>query len=320
MKVVYMGTPEAAVPPLAAIRAEGHEVVAVVCQPDRPKGRGKTVRPPEVKVAACSMGLKVLQPERASEPSFLEAMKELAPDIAVVMAYGQKIPSDVLGVPKLGFLNIHASLLPAYRGAAPVQRAIMDGLDKTGVTIMYMSEGMDEGDIGLQAESQIEQDDDSGTVLARLSMLGAELIVKMLRLIETGDAPRRPQDSKDATAARKITVKDEVIDWNWTRRRVVDHVRALQPCPGARFALGGNDLKICRARALEEAEAQSAGLPGHKPGLAYAASNAAVFVSASDGWVELLEVKPSGGKAMECRAYSRGRRLKGAIRTECANQ
>lgn len=315
-----MGTPEAAVPPLAAIRAEGHEVVAVVCQPDRPKGRGKTVQPPEVKVAACRMGLKVLQPERASEPSFLEAMKELAPDVAVVMAYGQKIPYDVLGVPKLGFLNIHASLLPAYRGAAPVQRAIMDGLDKTGVTIMYMSEGMDEGDIGLQAESPIKQDDDSGTVLARLSALGAELIVEMLRLIEAGDAPRRPQDPKAATAARKITVKDEAIDWNWTRRRVVDHVRALQPCPGARLVLCGNDLKVCKARALEEAEAQSVGLPGHETGLAYAASDAAVFVSASDGWIELLAVKPSGGRLMECRAYSRGKRLKGAIRIECANQ
>ncbi|HOG53047.1 MAG TPA: methionyl-tRNA formyltransferase [Bacillota bacterium] len=228
MRIVYMGTPAIAVPPMKAIKDAGHEVVAVVSQPDRPKGRGRALAASEVKEAALAMGLFVIQPEKASDEGFFEQLRALSPDVAVVMAYGQKIPSRMLAVPKHGFINIHASVLPEYRGAAPVQRAIMDGRDMTGVTIMYMSEGMDEGDIGLVRRIPILPEDDAGSVLDKVSSAGAELVVEMLRLLDMGKAPRVPQDHRFASLARKITRKDESIDWGWSSKRVVDHVRPFR--------------------------------------------------------------------------------------------
>jgi len=316
LRIVYMGTPAIAVPPMKAIKDAGHEVVAVVSQPDRPKGRGRALAASEVKEAALAMGLFVIQPEKASDEGFFEQLRALSPDVAVVMAYGQKIPSRMLAVPKHGFINIHASVLPEYRGAAPVQRAIMDGRDMTGVTIMYMSEGMDEGDIGLVRRIPILPEDDAGSVLDKVSSAGAELVVEMLRLLDMGKAPRVPQDHRFASLARKITRKDESIDWGWSSKRVVDHVRALSPSPGARLTLFGNEIKVCKARQVDAAEAAGLGLPDPDPGAAVALEDCSVYVAAADGWVELVSVRPAGGRTMECRAFSRGRRLVGNTRVE----
>ncbi len=316
MRVVYMGTPAIAVAPMKAIKEAGHELLAVVSQPDRPKGRGKALAASEVKEAALGMGLSVLQPEKASEEGFFEQIRALSPDVAVVMAYGQKIPARMLALPKHGFINIHASILPEYRGAAPVQRAIMDGRDATGVTIMYMSEGMDEGDIGLVRRIPITPHDDAGAVLDKVSSAGAELIVEMLRLLDMGQAPRVPQVNDFASLARKITKKDESIDWGWTRKRVVDHVRALSPAPGARLQLFGNEIKVCKARSVDASEAAGLRLPDLNPGTALALDDCSVYVAAADGWVELESVRPAGGRTMECRAFSRGRRLSGNTRVE----
>lgn len=316
MRIVYMGTPAVASQPLRAIKAAGHDVLAVVCQPDRPKGRGKVVVPGEVKKAALEMGLDVLQPERAGEPRFIEELASLAPDAVVLMAYGQKIPKAALDIPRYGFINIHASILPEYRGAAPVQRAIMDGRSSTGVTIMYMNEGMDEGDIGLVREIPILPDDDSGSLLDKVSSAGSELIVEMLRLLDMGEAPRLPQDPSRASKAGKITRGDETIDWGRGKDEIVNLVRALAPDPGARTKLGGNEIKVLKAIALDDDSAAGLGLPDHRPGLAFAGRDSSAYASASDGWVEILQVRPSGGKTMDCRAFVRGRRLAGEVSTE----
>ncbi len=312
-----MGTPNIAVPPLDAIIGAGHDVIAVVSQPDRPKGRGKAMDQPEVKKRAIELGIPVLQPERATDPGFMEGFSALKPDVAVVMAFGQKIPKDMLEVPKHGFINIHASLLPEYRGAAPVQRAIMDGRKSTGVTIMYMNEAMDAGDIGITSELAILESDDAGSLFRKVSERGSELIVRMLRLLENGKAPRIPQDPKGATVARKITRQDEFIDWSQGPRQVVDRVRALSPEPGARAMLCGSEVKVFEARVLPQCEALSMDLPEPEPGEAYAMKDCSIIAAAGDGWVELVTVRPSGGKTMACKAFTRGRRLTGKFSTIC---
>ncbi len=312
-----MGTPDIAVPPLDAIIGAGHDVIAVVSQPDRPKGRGKALDQPEVKKRAIELGIPVLQPEKATEKGFFERFSALKPDVAVVMAFGQKIPKDMLDVPKHGFINIHASLLPEYRGAAPVQRAIMDGRKSTGVTIMYMSEAMDAGDIGLTCELPILESDDSGSIFRKVSEKGSELIVQMLRLLEEGKASRIQQDPKGATVARKITRQDEFIDWTQGPKRVVDRIRALSPEPGARTMLCGSEVKVFEARQLPDCEARILGLPEPEPGDAYAMKDCSIFAAADGGWVELVTVRPSGGKTMACKAFTRGRRLTGKFSTIC---
>lgn len=312
-----MGTPDIAVAPLDAIIGAGHDVIAVVSQPDRPKGRGKALDQPEVKKRALELGISVLQPEKATDPAFGERFRELNPDVAVVMAFGQKIPKDMLEVPKHGFINIHASLLPEYRGAAPVQRAIMDGRSSTGVTIMYMNEAMDAGDIGLTSEVPILGSDDSGSLFRKVSEKGSELIIEMLRLLEDGKAPRIPQDPKGATVARKITRQDEFIDWNQEPAQVVNRVRALSPEPGARAMLCGSEAKVFEARVLPECEAEALGLTEPVPGDAYAMKDCSIIAAAGGGWVELVTVRPSGGKTMACKAFARGRRLTGKFSTIC---
>ena len=312
-----MGTPDIAIPPLDAIIGAGHDVIAVVSQPDRPKGRGKALDQPEVKKRALELNIPVLQPEKATDPGFAESFRALKPDVAVVMAYGQKIPKDMLEVPRHGFINIHASLLPEYRGAAPVQRAIMDGRSSTGVTIMYMNEAMDAGDIGITCEVPILESYDSGALFSKVSEKGSELIVQMLRLLEEGKAPRIPQDPKGATVARKITRQDEFIDWNQGPAQVVNRVRALAPEPGARAMLCGAEVKVFEARVLPEREAQGLGLPEPEPGEAYAMKDCSIIAAAGGGWVELVTVKPSGGKTMACKAFTRGRRLTGKFSTNC---
>ena len=312
-----MGTPDIAVPALDAIIGAGHDVIAVVSQPDRPKGRGKALDQPEVKRRALELDIPVLQPEKATDPAFADSFRSLRPDVAVVMAFGQKIPKDMLEVPRHGFINIHASLLPEYRGAAPVQRAIMDGRSSTGVTIMYMNEAMDAGDIGITCEVPILDSDDSGALFRKVSEKGSELIVQMLRLLEEGKAPRIPQNPEGATVARKITRQDEFIDWNQGPAQVVNRVRALAPEPGARAMLCGGEVKVFEARVLPEREAQDLGLPEPEPGDAYAMKDCSIIAAARGGWVELVTVRPSGGKTMACKAFTRGRRLTGKFSTIC---
>ena len=261
MRIVFMGTPEFAVPSLRWLlgpeaRALGCEVVGVVTQPDRPKGRKRELTPPPVKTEALLHGLPVLQPERMRRPEAVEELRQLAPDLIVTAAYGQILPVGVLEMPRLGCINVHGSLLPKYRGGAPIQRSIINGEDKTGVTIMYMAEGLDTGDMISRVEVPIQDADDSGTMFAKLSAAGAELLALTLPGLLDGSAPRVPQNEAEATYAPNLTREDERLDWTRSARELFNQVRGLSPMAGGFTLLDGEPFKVraCRSGAGERWE------------------------------------------------------------------
>jgi methionyl-tRNA formyltransferase len=300
-----MGTPEFAVPALDAIGRAGHDIVMVVTQPDRPKGRGHKLSQSQVKVFASGRGLPVAQPQRVSDPEFIDSLRALAPDVAVVAAFGQKIPNELLSVPAHGFINIHASCLPRLRGAAPIQRAIMNGDAETGVTIMYMDEGWDTGDIGIMQRVPIPPDATAEGLSAALATCGGKLIVEFLRLLEEGDAPRTPQHEAAATYAPKVRPEETVIDWNRPGREIVNLVRALYPDPGARTTLDGKGVRVLRASVPVPGEISSDGGP---PGEIVAGARGELLVRVPDGLVSLDLVQPESRKQMTGSEFIRGRR------------
>lgn len=234
LKVIFMGTAEFACPSLSALRAEaGFEVVAVVTQPDRPAGRHLALSPPPVKVTAQQLGLPVWQPARARDPDFLAQVQHWAPDLIVVAAYGQLLPATLLAIPRWGCLNVHASLLPKYRGAAPIQWALLNGEAQTGVTIMKIDEGLDTGPILTQEPVPIHPIDTAQTLHDRLAAVGAELLVHTIPLYVAGQLLPKPQPTEGASSARKITKEDGLLDWTQPARAVWNRVRALNPWPGA---------------------------------------------------------------------------------------
>lgn len=304
LRIVFMGTPEFAVPFLQRLVAAHCEPVAVVTQPEKPRGRGMQAGPSPVKEAALACGLEVLEPEHLRDNAeFLEALRSLRPDVIVTVAYGKILPREILELPRLGCLNVHPSLLPRYRGAAPIHRALMNGDQLTGVTVMRMSEEMDAGDIVLQRELQIDPEEDRGALEARLAEAGAELLLQALRLLATGEAPRRPQDHAAATYAPRLAREEERIDWHQPAERVINLVRALSPRPGAHTLVDGEPLKILRAAALSGAPA---GAPGEvveiRPGEGF-------VVRAKEGAVLVRVVQPAGGRVMPAAAYLNGRPL-----------
>jgi methionyl-tRNA formyltransferase len=297
MKLVYMGTPRFAVPPLRSLRAAGHIVLGVVTRIDKQAGRGRIMTPPQVKLAAQDLGLPVFQPRRVREPEFVDTLRSLEPDAIVVAAYGQILPKDILGLPTFGCINIHASLLPAYRGAAPVAWAIIRGEIATGITIMQMDEGMDTGAILLQEHVPIEESDTTGTLTEKLSLLGARLITEALPRIEAGTLVPQPQDNGRATLAPLLKKADGRIDWNLAAAEIRNRVRGLSPWPGAYTLSDGKLIKL-----LEVEVATGSG----DPGAVQVADSRSLIVGTGNGLLRIMRIQPEGKRAMSTAEFLQG--------------
>ena len=295
-----MGTPQFAVPSLERLAAGAHSIVGVVTQPDRPSGRGQRLRPSPVKELAERLGMPVLQPHRARSPEFVGQLRALAPDIAIVVAYGQILPADVIAVPPLGCINAHASLLPHLRGAAPIQRAILAGDRETGVTVMQINERMDAGDVLCSRALAIEADDDTATLGAKLSALAATLLVEAVERITTGAARWTPQDDAAATYAPMIRREETQIDWARPAVDIERCIRAFRPEPGAFTLHDGARLKILAATV----ESRGSDEP---PGSVDPDSRDGVRVACGSGSLIVSTVQPEGGRPISALDYFRGR-------------
>jgi methionyl-tRNA formyltransferase len=303
VRVLFWGTPEFATPPLRALLGEGFEVVGVVTQPDKPVGRSRSkVEAPPVKRAAMEDMVPVLQPERPRGEPFLAELREMAPDISVVVAYGHLLPKEVIELPKHGTLNIHASLLPLLRGAAPIQAAIREGHARTGVTIMRMVQKLDAGPSLLQLATPIAEDETYGELALRLSELGAAALIESLAMIDLGRAREVPQDESLATYAPKIDRETARVQWNTDARAVARTIRAYDPRPGAFTALsgGGQDVKLFGARLAPRTESA-------EPGTVIAADDDGLVVACDEGAVRVTQVQPAGKRRMTAGEWSRGR-------------
>lgn len=309
MRVLFFGTSEFAVPSLRALARDARfEVVAVVTQPDRARGRGRQVGQSPVKEVAQVLGLPVLQPARVRSADFLAEAASLRPDALALAAYGQIIPRALLELAPLGPVNLHGSLLPAYRGAAPIQRAILAGERATGITTMLMDETLDTGDILLRCEAPIYDEDDAGSLTARLAERGADLLVETLVRLSEGACPRTPQDHSAATYAPAIRPEDAVIRWEEPADVTRNRVRALSPRPGAVAALNGRRVKIWRAEPAEG--------PADDPGRIVAIGRGGVEVATGAGRIRVVEVQPEGGKRMAAADWARGARVRPGDRFE----
>lgn len=248
MKILFMGTPAFAVPSLNALVNSGHEVIGVVTQPDRPKGRGHKLTESPVKIAAKEAGLAVYQPDKVKAPDFIELLKQLAPQLIVVVAFGQILSKEILHLPEYGCINVHASLLPKYRGAAPIHWAVINGEKETGITIMQMNEGLDTGDMLISDGIKISPEDTTGIIHDKLSQLGAELLIKAVEQIENGSAKPVRQDDAKATYAPLLNRETEKINWNNSTEQICNLIRGLNPWPGAYTLLENKVLKIWQAK------------------------------------------------------------------------
>ncbi len=300
MRVLFWGTPEFAIPSLRALLGEGHDVVGVVTQPDRPAGRGRRLRSSPVKELAMEEGIPVLTPDLPRGPDFLVALEGLEPEISTVVAYGHILSREVLELPKEGSVNVHASLLPELRGAAPINWAVARGYDRTGVTIMRMTEGMDEGPILLQRELPIASDDTATGLHLRLAEIGAEALLRALALLEVGKLEEREQDHERATYAPKVDRAAARIDWSRTAQEVADHIRGMDMVPGAWSTLEDEPVKLFTPRVVADT-------PGGLPGtVLHADSEGGLVIQAGQGGVVIQEVQPPGKRRMEAESWLRG--------------
>jgi methionyl-tRNA formyltransferase len=305
MRILFWGTPEFAIPSLRALLGEGHEVVGVVTQPDRPAGRGRAVQPPPVKRVAEAERLPVLQPEKARGPEFVRQIAALEPELSVVVAYGQILKREVLEVPPLGSINVHASLLPELRGAAPINWAIIRGHERTGVTIMRMVEQMDAGPILFQVSEPIGPDETASDLAARLSEVGAAALVEALVLLEAGELTPVEQDHSAATYAPRITRADARLDWTLDAVEVARWMRGLDESPGAWTTFGDLELKVYRPLPVPEHAHDAA--PGTVlEARAYDPAQS-LLVACGRGAVWVREVKPAGRRRMTAAEWLRGR-------------
>jgi methionyl-tRNA formyltransferase len=319
MKVVFMGTPEFAVPVLRVLLEDGYQVIAVVTQPDRPKGRKRTLTPSPVKVEAELRGIPVLQPERLRLPEAAAQVIALQPDLIVTAAFGQLLPKSILELPAHGCLNIHGSLLPEYRGGAPIQRAIMAGKTVTGVTLMYMAEGMDSGDMISKVEVPITDEDNSGTIFHKLSVAGAQLLRDTLPELLAGRTQAIPQDQDKVTFAPNLKREDEQIDWHRSALEIFHQIRGLNPMPGAFTIWNGENFKIWASRkpastllskdAKEDIQVFAISSSDGVPGTVQQISSNGIEVTTGNGSLWLTEVQPAGKKAMSAAEFSRGSAL-----------
>ena len=304
MKIVYMGTPEIAKVCLEKLYTEGFDIAAVYTKPDTPKNRGMKLIPSEVKAYAQSVGLPVYQPETFRDDAVVEELKALAPDLIIVVAYGKILPQRVLDIPKFGCINMHASILPSLRGAGPVQWSILNHCDETGVTAMYLTAGMDEGDIIEIRKTPIEPMETTSELMARLSHVAADLACDTARAIEAGTATRTPQDSAKATYAPMLSKAMSPIDWSESARFVIDHVRGLIPWPVATSKIDGKTFKIFRVEKTGKKTDKAPGtlLALTKQGLEVACGGGDVLV--------ITELQAEGGKRMAASAYFNGHPIK----------
>ena len=300
-----MGTPAFACPSLERLLSGPDAVVALVCQPDRPRGRGLALVEPEAKRLALARGVPVLQPERLRDPAFQQQLRELAPDLIVVAAYGKILPRPVLDIPPHGSINVHASLLPRHRGAAPIQWAILAGDHVTGVTIMVMNEEMDAGDVLLQRQTPITDDDTAGTVGDRLADLGAAALAEAVDGLEQGTLRPRPQPTEGVTLAPRIEREQGRLDWRRPAEELARVVRAFAPAPSAFTMLGGQVLKVHRAAA----EPQPDGPAASPPGTVIDAGPGGILVTTGAGRLLLLEVQLEGRRRLSAAAFLAGHRV-----------
>jgi len=308
MKVVFMGTPDFAVPTLLKIIDEGHEVIGVITQPDKARGRGKSIQFPAVKEKALAHHIPVYQPVRVRMPEFIKELKEMAPEVIVVVAFGQILPEEILTLPKYGCINVHASLLPKYRGAAPIQWAIINGESKTGVTTMYMDAGLDTGDMILKAQMNIDENETGGSLHDKLSILGADLLIETLKKLEDHTAKRIPQDAAGAGEYASMLKKSMgKIDFTRSALSIERLIRGLNPWPSAYTTLNGKTLKIWKATVIHK---HYEGSYGEIVDI----TKDTIIVKALDGALAIEMLQLEGKKCMDTNAFLRGYNLqKGLI-------
>lgn len=313
MRIVFMGTPDFSVPALKALVEAGHQVIAVVTQPDKPKGRGKEVQMTPVKIQAMEYGIPVYQPAKVREASFVEVLKGLEADVYVVIAFGQILPKAVLELPKYGCINIHASLLPKYRGAAPIQWCVIDGERETGITTMMMDVGLDTGDMLEKAVIPIEEKETGGSLHDKLSMAGGDLILSTLKKLEEGTLVRTPQTDEGTCYAKMLTKSLGDIDWNQDAVSIERLIRGLNPWPSAYTMWNGKTIKIWAADVIAGREAaeflSESGVPaetGTAPGTVVCSDKRGLVVSTGGGLLSIRELQMEGKKRMDTPAFLRG--------------
>lgn len=301
MKVIFMGTPDFAVPTLEKIIEAGHNVVAVVTQPDKPKNRGMQMQESPVKEVAKKHNIPVYQPEKVrKDRAFIDMLKELNADVSVVVAFGQILPKEVLETPKYGSVNVHGSLLPKYRGAAPIQWSVINGETVTGITTMYMDEGLDTGDMIFKEETKIGDEETAGELYEKLKVMGANLLVKTLDAIEKGEAPREKQTG-ESSYAHMLTKETGIIDWTKSSREIDCLVRGVNPWPSASAEISGKKFKVHKV-----AISDKNGAPGE---IICADNKNGLIIGTGDGAIELLEIQPENKKKMSAKDYLRGNSL-----------
>lgn len=299
MRIVFMGTPDFAVPSLQTLIDRGDEICAVFTQPDKPKGRGHKLQPPPVKELALQHGLQIFQPDSLRGGDIQKTIAELLPDAIVVVAYGKKLPPEVLAVPRLGCVNVHGSLLPKYRGAAPIQWAVLNGEKTTGVTTMFMAEGMDTGDMLLKSETEIGPEETAGELFDRLKLLGAGLLDETLFRLERGELKGTPQDEAQATLAPMLKKEMSIIDWTRTAQEIHDQIRGLNPWPCTTALLDGKRVKLLASQTVE-----GEGVPGR----AYDLSGE-LAAACGQGMLLIRELQAETGRKMSGRDYLLGHPL-----------
>jgi methionyl-tRNA formyltransferase len=315
LRIVFFGTPEFAVPSLRALIESRHRVVAVVSQPDRPKGRGQQVRATPTSVVAQTHGIPVIQPLKIKDEAFHQAIRDLTPDLGVVVAFGRILPDALLAIPRLGMINVHASLLPRYRGAAPIQRAVLAGDAHTGVTIMRVITEMDAGATFARASVPIPLDATSGELADTLARLGAGLLLPVVDDLAAGRAVETAQDAADATHAAKITKAEGTIDWTEPSIVIHNQVRGLQPWPLASTHLAGTRLVLRRTAPL--GDLRDAGVRSAPPGTVVHADADGLVVACGGGTaLRVLEIQPEGARTMTAREFLAGRGVREGVRFE----
>lgn len=309
MRIVFMGTPDFAAEVLDSIVKAGHEVIGVVSQPDKPKGRGKALQHTPVKEKALENNIKVYQPAKVRDEEFVKLLAELKPDIIVVVAFGQIIPGSILKLPKYGCINVHASLLPKYRGAAPIQWAVINGEKETGVTIMQMNEGLDTGDILTTALVVLDKQETGGSLFDRLMHEGAKLCVETLTKIENNEITKIPQDDSQATYTSKLDKKLGNIDFSMTAKDIERLIRGLNPWPSAYTKLDGRTLKIWQADVLEDSGNNIEEADRKSVGTIISVTKNSIDVLTGGGILSIKELQLEGKKRMTSEAFLRGVKL-----------
>ena len=305
MRAIFMGTPEFAVPTLQAL-IDHHEVIGVVTQPDKQRGRGKKVQFPPVKEKAVEYNIPVYQPVRAKEEAFIETLRQLNPDVIVVVAYGQILPESILNIPKYGCINVHGSLLPKYRGAAPIQWAVLDGEEKTGITTMFMEKGLDTGDMLDKVEVVLDPKETAGTLHDKLMEAGADLLLETLKKLEAGTAVRTKQDDSKSCYAKMLSKEMGKIDFTKSANEIERLIRGMNPWPSAYTSMSGKTMKIWDADVVEYQG-------NEKPGTIVDVAKDSILVATGENALALKEIQLAGKKRMQVQAFLLGRSVEKGI-------